>query len=140
MSQQRQRDLTFGLDEASAAQRPVTDASLAELLGALVNGWCLGAVVPMALTCVERNPLANAGQFDGDLMRGLMEVPGPFWGRHPRLYDRYREALRRSAALRRRMSVEERMKFWSPLELAGDQQSASLNAEQGTTPSPPRDG
>jgi hypothetical protein len=140
MSEQRQRDLPFGLEEASAAQRPIADASLAELLRALVNGWCLEAVVPIALTRAEQNPLANAGRFDGDLVRGLMEVPGAFWGRHPRLYDRYREALRRNAALRRRMPAEERMKFWSPLGPGGDEDSTPLNEGQGTRPSPPRDG
>jgi hypothetical protein len=127
-------------DERHAARRPIVNASLAELLRALVHGWCLGAVVPIALARVEHDPLTNAGCFDGDLMRGLMEVPGNFWGRHPRLYDRYREALRRSAALRRRMPAEERMKFWSPLELGRDEDSTSLSEGQGTTPSPPRDG
>jgi hypothetical protein len=140
MSRQRQRDLPSGLDEASAALRRVADVSLGDLLRALVNGWCLGAAVPIALARVEHDPLTNAGCFDGDLMRGLMEVPGPFWGRYPQLYDRYREALRRSAALRRRMSAEERMKFWSPLELGDDEESRSLSVGQGTTPSPPRDG
>ena|SRR5690348_2204913 len=140
MSGQHRRNDGFGDDEHHAARRPIVNASLAELLRALVNGWCLGAVVPIALARVEHDPLTNAGCFDGDLMRGLMEVPGSFWGRHPRLYDRYREALRRSAALRRRMSAEERMKFWSPLELGDEQHSTSLNEGQGTTPSPPRDG
>lgn len=120
MSSRRQRDPAFGEDAANAERRPIVNASLAELLHALVNGWCLGAVVPIALARVEHDPLVNAGRFDGDLMRGLMEVPGSFWGRHPRLYDRYREALRESAALRRRMPAEERMRFWSPLQLGGD--------------------
>lgn len=124
---------------ADAAQRRVVAVSLAEVLAALVNGWCLGAVVPIALARVERDPLANAGHFDGDLMRGLMEVPGAFWGRHPRLYDRYREALRRCAALRRRLPHEQRMKFWSPLVI-DEQQQSFISAERGTTPSPPRDG
>ena len=129
MSRQRQRDPVYTPGELDAAQRPVVDASLDEVLIALVRGWCLGAVVPIALTRVERDPLVRARCFDGDLMRGLMEVPGAFWGRHPRLYDRYREALRQSAALRRRLPAEERMRFWSP-----------LNVEPETTPSPPRDG
>jgi len=140
MSPRHRRDPAFDEDALGAAMRPIVNASLVELLRALVNGWCLGAVVPAALARVEHDPLTNAGCFDGDLMRGLMEVPGPYWGRHPHLYDRYREVLRRSAALRRRMSAEERMKFWSPLELGDDEHSRSLNAEQGTTPSPPRDG
>lgn len=117
MMQRRQRDRSPTPAERDAAQWPVASASLHEVLEALVRGWCLGAVVPIALARVERDPLANAGYFDGDLMRGLMEVPGAFWGRHPRLYDRYREALRQSAALRRRLPPEERMKFWSPLAL-----------------------
>lgn len=117
MSPQRERDAAFAPDELHAAQRRIADASLDEVLHALVHGWCLGAVVPIALTRVERDPLTNAGYFDGDLMRGLMEVPGAFWGRHPRLYDRYREALRQSAAMRRRLPSDERMKFWSPLVL-----------------------
>ena len=121
MSRQRQRDHLLGSEELTAAKRPLVAASLVEVLSALVHGWCLGAVVPIALARVERDPLTNAGHFDGDLMRGLMEVPGAFWGRHPRLYDRYREALRESAALRRRLPPEERMKFWSPLVLGEDQ-------------------
>jgi hypothetical protein len=120
MSGQQRRDDGYGEDEQRTAQRPIVNASLAELLRALVNGWYLSAVVPIALARVERDPLANAGCFDGDLMRGLMEVPGAFWGRHPRLYDRYREALRQSAALRRRMAPEDRMRFWSPLPLGDD--------------------
>jgi len=121
MSPQRQRDGALVPEELHTAQRPIAAASLHEVLRALVHGWCLAAVVPIALARVERDPLTNAGHFDGDLMRGLMEVPGSFWGRHPRLYDRYREALRQSAALRRRLPAEERMKFWSPLVL-GDEE------------------
>lgn len=94
---------------------PFVGASLAEVLDALMHGACLSAVVPIAIARVERDPLVRAAHFNGDLMRGLMEVPGAFWGRHPRLYDRYREALRRSASLRRRLPTEERMRFWSPL-------------------------
>jgi hypothetical protein len=99
-----------------AAQWPRARASAAELLEALVNGWCLSAVVPLALDGVERDPLASGGCFPGDVLRGLMEVPGSFWGRHPRLYDRYRAALRASAAARRRLPAEQRMAFWAPLD------------------------
>lgn len=120
MSGRHRHDDGYDEDELRTAQRPIVSASLSELLRALVNGWYLSAVVPIALARVERDPLTNAGCFDGDLMRGLMEVPGSFWGRHPRLYDRYREALRQSAALRRRMAPEDRMRFWSPLPLGDD--------------------
>ena len=83
-----------------AARRTIEDPSPGDLLEALVNGWCLSAAVPTALELVERDPLASGGCFPGDLVRGLMEVPRGFWGRHPRLYDRYLAA--RSARVPRR--------------------------------------
>jgi hypothetical protein len=121
MSRHRQRNFPLAPDQRDPARRSIVDASLSEVLAALVQGCCLSAVVPIALGHVERDPLTCAGQFHGDLMRGLMEVPGAFWGRHPRFYDRYREALRQSAALRRRLPPEERMKFWSPLAVGEEQ-------------------
>lgn len=97
---------------------PLVAATRAELLVALVRGECLSAVVPMVLDVVELTPLASAGCFPGDLLRGLMEVPGRFWSRYPRWYDRYRDALRAGAALRRRLPPEQRMEFWSVLDVA----------------------
>jgi hypothetical protein len=99
-----------------AAERTVAGTSPAELLEALVNGWCLSAVVPIALDLTERDPVASGGCFPGDLVRGLMEVPGGFWGRYPRLYDRYRTVLRATAAARRGLPAEQRMAFWDPLD------------------------
>lgn len=122
MSGEGQRDPGSMRDEREA-KGPFIGSSLVELLAALIRGRHLSAIVPIALARVERDPLVRAAHFRGDLMRGLMEVPGAFWGRHAVLYDRYREALRRSAALRRRLPVEERMRFWSPLpapEASGD--------------------
>ncbi len=110
-----QRDPGSTSDECEGTQVPVIASSLVEILAALLSGRCLPAVVPIALARVEREPLVQAAHFNGDLMRGLMEVPGAFWGRYPQLYDRYREVLRRSAALRRRLPQAERMRFWSPL-------------------------
>jgi hypothetical protein len=88
-----------------------------ELLAAVLDGRCLSAVVPRALDVAERDPLTSAGCFPGDLVRGLMEVPGGFWGRHPWLYARYQSVLRASAAARRQLPPEQRMAFWGPLEL-----------------------
>jgi hypothetical protein len=122
-----------------AAQDAVDIASLAEILSALVHGCCLAAAVPLALAQVERDPLMRVALFEGDLMRGLMEVPGAFWGRHPQLYDHYRQALRRSADLRRRLPVEERMCFWSPLTRGHVQEILAVTGAQGTTRALPRD-
>lgn len=98
-------------------ERPVATLSAYDLLRGLLEGTNLMAVVPMTLALVERDPLATGGCFRGDLMRGLMEISGHFWGRHPRLYERYVRALRASASARRQLPREERMEFWSVLEL-----------------------
>jgi len=100
---------------ASIADHPMARITPEDLLVALVHGWCLSVVVPMTLDLVEDDPLASSGQFAGDLIRALMEVPGSYWGRHPRQYARYRAALRASALRRRELSPEERMTFWEPL-------------------------
>lgn len=101
----------------SLREQPVATATRDDLLVALVHGWYLAAVVPMALDIVEDDPLASTGEFDGDLLRGLMEVPGRFWGRNPRLYDRYRAALRCGAARRRALPPDQRLDFWTPLRV-----------------------
>ena len=120
MNGDRQREDSHPAGARDSSEVPVIGASLEQVLHALVRGSSLSAVVPIALARVEREPLVRAACFDGDLMRGLMEVPGAFWGRHPRLYDRYREALRRSASLRRQLPAEERMRFWLPIEMPDD--------------------
>ena len=87
-----------------------------ELLEALVSGWCLAGVVPLALDAAEADPLASAGCFPGDLVRALMDVPGAFWGRFPLLYGRYQAVLRANAEARRSLPLEERVEFWAPLD------------------------
>ena len=86
-----------------------------ELLVTLVQGIALESAVPAALELVEQDPLVSAGQFPGDVLRALMEVPGRFWGHCPQLFDRYREALRAGAARRRTLPPDRRFEFWSPL-------------------------
>ena len=75
------------------------------------------AVVPITLAIVEQDPLASGGLFPGDLVRGLMEITGHFWGRHQRLYERYVQALRDAAGARRQLPRHQRMEFWSPLTI-----------------------
>jgi len=104
--------------EGAPARHSEGDSAGRELLVALVHGSCRAAVVAAALEIVERDPLATVGYFRGDLLRGLMEVPGGFWGVHPGLYDRYLAALRASADRRRRLPPGERMEFWSVLDRA----------------------
>jgi hypothetical protein len=87
------------------------------MLESLVSGCSLDTVVPAALTIVERDPLAAAACFPGDLLRGLMEIPGTFWGSNPELYSRYLSVVRAGAAARRRLPLAQRMAFWGPLDL-----------------------
>ena len=101
-----------------AARQPVGTVLRLDLLVALLDGSCLASAVPMTLDIVERDPLTTAGCFRGDLLRGLMEVPGSFWRSHPRLHDRYLAALRAGAERRRRLPPGERMEFWSVLDRA----------------------
>jgi hypothetical protein len=109
---------------------PAASTSRAEVLLALMSGSCLTAVVPLALDAVERDPLSSAGCFSGDMLRGLMEVPGDFWGRFPGLFDRYRTALRAGAAARHRLPPGERMAFWTPLNASAVSDAAA--AARGT--------
>lgn len=87
-----------------------------DVLIGLLQHRSLPYLVPRVLELVERDPFASGGWFRGDLVRALMEVPGAFWTRHPTLYDRYRAALRASAAKRRQLPWSEQMEFWSSLD------------------------
>ena len=86
-----------------------------DLLISLVNGWRLSSAVPAVLEIVEKDPLASAGTFRGDLLRALMEVPGSFWSRHPTLFSRYRDAVRAGAMARRALPPDLRAEFWNAL-------------------------
>lgn len=74
-----------------------------------------------ALSAVAPDPLVCVYAFRGDLLRALMEVPNSFWGRHPGLYDEYRELVRAAALARRELPAEVRMEFWSPLPIGRQQ-------------------
>lgn len=104
-----------GSEPPSIPRQPLESVTLGDVLDALINGWSLPVVVPVAIEVTEGDPLATAGRFRGDILRGLMEVPGHFWSCHPPLYERYRGVLRTGAVRRRGMTPEERIQFWKPL-------------------------
>lgn len=95
-----------------AWSRKLVELTPADLLDALQHGWGLSYVVPRVLEHVAADPLASAGTFPGDLLRGLMEVRTAFWSRYPRLYAQYRDALRAGAVARRALPHEQRLDFW----------------------------
>ena len=106
-----------GTPRRAYATRADDEAPGRELLVALLAERCPAAIVATALDRVERDPLCTVGYFPGDLLRGLMEVQGGFWTRHPWLYARFLGALRAGAAVRRRLPPEQRMSFWTPLDV-----------------------
>jgi hypothetical protein len=83
-----------------------------DLYAALHHGAELDVVVPMTLDVVERDPLASAGFFRGDLLRALIDLPAGFWHKDPDLFRRYQAAVRAGAIARRSLSSDERMEFW----------------------------
>ena len=87
------------------------------IIVALVRGSCSEGEVRLSLAALAGDPLAQVYAFRGDLLRALMEVPNAFWGRHPELYEQYREMVRAGALARRNLPNESKEEFWSPLEL-----------------------
>jgi hypothetical protein len=112
------RQSTHRTEEALADRRPAHELagiSGATLLEGLLSASRLDVIVPLVIDILLSDPLASAGSFRGDLLRGLMAVPGRFWSRNPELYGSYRAAVRAGALARRRESHETRMEFWSEL-------------------------
>jgi hypothetical protein len=68
-----------------------------------------------AIELLEREPLASAGRFPGDLLRRLIDLPPRVWAAQADLYPRYREVVRAAAAARRELPAEVRVTFWQAL-------------------------
>jgi hypothetical protein len=68
-----------------------------------------------ALDLLERDPLLSAGEFPGDLLRRLIDLPAGVWAQEADLYARYREIVRAAALARRALPEEHRGAFWSAL-------------------------
>jgi len=113
----RRRETNRGVKRPEAARREA-HREVMQLHAALADPLHCGVAVPQALLILERDPLASAGYFAGDLLRRLMELPPAFWGRQPVLYQRYREVVRAAAGARRRMPVSVRRAFWQDLPAA----------------------
>ncbi len=119
----------------NGTRRHAEEAS-ADLLAAVLGGCDLHYVVPLLLDRVEMDPLASAGWFSGDLLRGLLEVPASFWARQPRLYARFRESLRAGAIARRGLPADERAHFWTAVLPVPERRSAHAADDHGdVTPS-----
>lgn len=73
------------------------------------------AHVLSAIELLEREPLACAGEFPGDLLRRLIDLPAGVWAREYDLHPRYREVVRVAAIARRGLPEKERGAFWRAL-------------------------
>jgi hypothetical protein len=104
----RRRELFRVLREAALR------ASTAPSPPAGVDSGTREAVV-LTLELLERDPLASAGAFPGDLLRGLMELPPQAWRADPALYDRFRAAIRAAAMARRHAPPDVQQAFWRDL-------------------------
>ena len=128
----RVRPRTF--TPTSGAHRVAEPAAM-DLLAAVLNGYGLHGAVPLLLVRVEMDPLATAGWFPGDLLRGLLEVPASFWAREPRLYARFRESLRAGAIARRGLPADERTHFWTAALPVPERRSAHVcEDDEGVAP------
>ncbi len=86
-----------------------------ELLDALLCRVGLEDAVPPVLDLLEREPLASAGRFRGDLLRALIDLPSAFWSRRAALFRRYQAVVRAGALERRELPVAEQMAFWTEI-------------------------
>ena len=68
-----------------------------------------------AIELLEREPLASAGEFPGDLLRRLIDLPPRVWAAQGDLHQRYREVVRAAAAARRGLPAAARGTFWQAL-------------------------
>jgi hypothetical protein len=71
----------------------------------------------------------------GDYVRALMEIPGTFWTTHPTLYNRYRAALRASAATRRDLTLSKQAECWSGFDSFLGERSGAPRAAPMQRPS-----
>ncbi|MEU4214873.1 contact-dependent growth inhibition system immunity protein [Actinoplanes sp. NPDC026623] len=63
-------------------RRPVADLTIADLR--LLIGQQIGVtfLVPVALEILKRDPLADAGMYEGDLLRAVLRIDRSFWETH----------------------------------------------------------
>ena len=85
----------------------------ADRLHALHSGADPRVVVPILLDILQRDPLASAGYFRGDILRALIELPSDFWRHEPSLFKLYQSVVRAGAIARRALPSSERMAFWT---------------------------
>jgi len=85
------------------------------LFNALGSDRVERAVLLRTIELLESDPLDSAGEFPGDLLRRLMDLPSHAWTGEAELHARYREVIRAAALARRGLPENERGAFWRTL-------------------------
>ena len=100
---------------ASRRKRSAPPAGVCRLYNDLGATSIERSALARAIAVLEREPLASAGVFPGDLLRRLIDLPSSLWAEQSDLYPRYREIVREAALARRELPEEQRGAFWSAL-------------------------
>ncbi|MEV4600794.1 contact-dependent growth inhibition system immunity protein [Amycolatopsis sp. NPDC049253] len=69
--------------------KPVSAMDTEDLRVLLLQQESVDVLVPVALTHLERNPLAEGDFYPGDLLVAVLKIPGTYWQQHP---DQHRRA------------------------------------------------
>jgi hypothetical protein len=80
-------------------RKPVEDFTVEDLRIMIGQAIGLDALVPIALSTVEDNPLAAGDYYEGDLLVSLVGIPNAYWADHPDDWFRLRDIAGRVAAL-----------------------------------------
>ncbi len=100
---------------SSATRRPHAPPGVRRLYNLLGDSRPERRDILSAIELLEHEPLASAGEFPGDLLRRLIDLPAAVWSREHDLHPRYCEIVRTAALLRRGLPESQRRAFWRTL-------------------------
>ena len=63
------------------------------------QGIGLSLLVPLAVECLEKDPLAAGDYYPGDLLHVMLQAGDAFWAQHPDSFQRFRKAVGQIKAL-----------------------------------------
>ncbi len=69
--------------------KPIGSLDVEDLRVILLQKESLDVLVPLALTHLEQNPLAEGDFYPGDLLTTVLKIPQAYWQQHP---DQHRSA------------------------------------------------
>ncbi|WP_410628483.1 contact-dependent growth inhibition system immunity protein [Amycolatopsis sp. cmx-8-4] len=64
-------------------QKPIGSFGIEDLRILLLQQESVEVLVPVALTHLEKNPLAEGDFYPGDLLTAVLKIPQAYWQQHP---------------------------------------------------------